>query len=262
MRPLRLLHESLSRLRAEDLLISMTVITDLASLETVSAVPSGAVFVLGHFDGVHAGHRALLAEAVRMAAARGSSSLPAVWTLTGLDKGGALTTEDEKLRLLRRFGAGWVAADDFSEIRSMTGEDFFRERILSRSPAGVICGYNFTFGRGASSGAEDLREPAEAGTGPASFLVARGAEPEHYFLMLPPIRAGRGHFSRTFPAAAGRNVCQRTQRGQQRHSGHGMHRKCRRTATQTLRGFVIFGMLFCPNPPTEAQLFVKPLFGE
>ena len=139
----------------------MTVITDLASLETVPAVPSGAVFILGHFDGVHRGHRALLEEAARMSAGSGGTPI-AVWTLSGLFKGGALTTEAEKLRLLGRFGAGWAVTDAFDEIRSMRGEDFFRERILSHSPAGVVCGYNFTFGRGASCGAEDLSRMARS----------------------------------------------------------------------------------------------------
>ncbi len=142
----------------------MTVITDLASLETGSSVPSGAVFILGHFDGVHLGHRALFLEAGRMAESIGPGTPRAVWTLTGLDKGGALSDEGEKLRLFRRFGAGWAVSDEFREIRSMPGEDFFRERILSFSPAGVVCGYNFTFGRGASCGAEDLgRMAREAG---------------------------------------------------------------------------------------------------
>ncbi len=142
----------------------MTVITYLASLEAVSSVPSGAVFILGHFDGVHRGHRALLTEAERMTEAAGRGVPPAVWTLSGLFKGGALTTETDKLRLLGRYGAGWAATDDFSEIRSMSGEDFFRERILVHSPAGVVCGYNFTFGRGASCGAAELsRMAADAG---------------------------------------------------------------------------------------------------
>ena len=142
----------------------MTVITNLASLEAVSSVPSGAVFILGHFDGVHRGHRALLTEAGGMSAALGCGAAPVVWTLSGLFKGGALTAEADKLRLLGRYGAGWAVTDDFAEIRSMTGEDFFRERILSHSPAGVVCGYNFTFGHGASSGAEDLsRMAADAG---------------------------------------------------------------------------------------------------
>ena len=144
----------------------MTVITDLASLETVSAVPSGAVFILGHFDGVHLGHRSLFDEARRMVRDT-AGPVPApevVWTLSGLDKGGCLTTEEEKLRLFRRLGAGFALCDAFSDIRDLDGEAFFRQRIAPASPSGLICGYNFTFGRGAAWRAEDLsRMAGEAG---------------------------------------------------------------------------------------------------
>ncbi|MBE6725729.1 MAG: hypothetical protein E7576_11170 [Ruminococcaceae bacterium] len=168
MRPLRLLHKGLPRICTENLLKSMTVITDLASLEAVSAVPSGAVFILGHFDGVHLGHRSLFDEARRMIRDRsedsGSAPAAVVWTLSGLDKGGCLTTEAEKLRLFRRLGADYALSDAFSDIRDLDGESFFRQRIASASPSGLICGYNFTFGRGAAWRAEDLsRMASEAG---------------------------------------------------------------------------------------------------
>lgn len=147
----------------------MTVITDLASLEAVEAVPSGAVFILGHFDGVHLGHRSLLERAKKIAGASPSAPI-AVWTLSGLEKGGCLTTEREKLLLLRAMGAGFALTDAFSEIRDMEGGDFFRGRIAVHRPAAVICGYNFTFGRGASCHAEDLCRMAR-GAGIACSVV-------------------------------------------------------------------------------------------
>ena len=42
----------------------------------------------------------MLTEAGRMSAAMGCGAAPVVWTLSGLFKGGALTTEADKLRLL------------------------------------------------------------------------------------------------------------------------------------------------------------------
>ena len=125
-------------------------------------IPPGAVFVLGYFDGVHLGHRALLGEAARLGA---SLSAPAaVWTLEKPESpGSCLTTADEKCRLFLAHGADYAVSDPFEEIRGMEGEEFFSSLIADRfRPAAVICGYNFTFGRGASCRADDLRRFAEA----------------------------------------------------------------------------------------------------
>ena len=139
----------------------MTLITDLKSMRMEAAIPEGAVFLLGHFDGVHRGHRALLDEARRMSdrlfSETGTRPAVAVWTLRGMDRGGALTVQDEKLRLFSALGADYACSADFSDVRTLDGEEFFRSRLAEAfRPAGVVCGYNFTFGRGASSKAADL----------------------------------------------------------------------------------------------------------
>ena len=132
-------------------------------MERVPAIPGGAVFILGHFDGVHRGHMALLGEAKRMAASLPSPAPVAVWFLSGMDRGGCLTTDDEKLRIFRFLGADYAVTDDFPSVRSFDGETFFFTKLLSaHRPSGVVCGFNFTFGRGASSGAPDLCRMAEA----------------------------------------------------------------------------------------------------
>lgn len=146
----------------------MTVITELASMKTAGSVPEGSVFLLGHFDGVHLGHRALCEEARllsdRICSGSGRRPSVAVWTLRGLDRGGALTLNGEKLRLFSLLGADYALTRDFSDVRSLDGEEFFRSFLEDWRPAGVVCGYNFTFGRGAACGAEDLSRMArEAG---------------------------------------------------------------------------------------------------
>ena len=126
------------------------------------AVPAGAVFALGHFDGVHRGHRALFDEARRLSEELFPAAPVVAWSLSGLDRGGFLTTDGEKCRFFRLFGADCAVFEDFSEIRDMPGDRFFRERLRGPfSPAAVVCGFNFTFGRGASSGPRDLCRMAE-----------------------------------------------------------------------------------------------------
>ena len=52
----------------------------------VSSAPSCAA-AFGNFDGVHAGHRALLGEVVRISSESGGLLAPAVWTLRGFKFG-------------------------------------------------------------------------------------------------------------------------------------------------------------------------------
>ncbi len=133
----------------------MTTILSLKD-RAAGGIPAGAVFVLGYFDGVHLGHRALLREAKRLAEERRVPA--AVWTLTKPEPAGyCLTTADEKCRLFLTLGADFAASDPFGDIRGMEGEEFFDRLIADRfRPSAVVCGYNFTFGRGASCGADEL----------------------------------------------------------------------------------------------------------
>ncbi|MBR5367305.1 MAG: hypothetical protein IK132_13760 [Clostridia bacterium] len=126
-------------------------------------VPAGSVLVLGGFDGVHRGHRALFDAALALAKeADPASPRPVVcWSLSGLHRA-CLTTEDEKRAFFRRLGASACVFEDFAAIRSLSGEDFFRQILVKRfRPYAVVCGFNFTFGRGAACKPDDLCRLAE-----------------------------------------------------------------------------------------------------
>ncbi|MBO6052124.1 MAG: hypothetical protein J6Q17_00160 [Clostridia bacterium] len=129
-------------------------------------LPAGSVVILGGFDGVHRGHRALFDAALSVAReCPESKPLPVVcWSLSGLHRA-CLTTEDEKRAFFRLYGASAAVFEDFEAIRSLSGEEFFREILVKRlRPYAVVCGFNFTFGRGAQCGPDDLcRLAQEAG---------------------------------------------------------------------------------------------------
>ncbi len=127
-------------------------------------VPEGAIFLLGCFDGVHVGHKALLEQAAALA--EKDDRPVVVWSLESSHKAsaeqGLLTTWEEKLALLASMGARYVIRERFEDIRSLDGQDFFRSRIAQPfSPYGVVCGENFRFGKGASCSAADLAVFAE-----------------------------------------------------------------------------------------------------
>lgn len=122
-----------------------------------NTVPDGSVILFGCFDGVHLGHLALLDEARAIA---GNDRPVVVWVIDRRTSD-TITSLPEKCALFASHGAHLLLTEDFEAIRSLTGEEFFRDCVMALSPYAVVCGFNFRFGVRASSSAEDMREMAE-----------------------------------------------------------------------------------------------------
>ncbi len=113
-----------------------------------SPSPCPSAVALGGFDGLHAGHCAVIAGA------RAEGLLPSVFTFqTDLFQTGKqvprLLSQRRKMQLLEEMGIRqcWVAP--FEEIRNMEAEEFLSRVLLETCRAKqVSCGYNFRFGKG------------------------------------------------------------------------------------------------------------------
>ena len=119
------------------------------------------VCVLGDFDGLHLAHRRLLDMALALAAEL--SAAPAAFTFAQNSKTvfdpslPLLGTQSEKEAALAACGMRYVFSVPFEQVRMLDGETFFREILLGRCNAcGVVCGFNFRFGKGASATADTL----------------------------------------------------------------------------------------------------------
>ncbi len=105
---------------------------------------NGCRVVLGTFDGVHKGHRALFARAKALSLLDG---LAVEACVIDRPSGAGLCTPDERVSLLRRAGAEDVFLLPLQEVRDLSCEEFvtlLRERRQARQ---AVCGYNFTFGK-------------------------------------------------------------------------------------------------------------------
>lgn len=121
---------------------------------------TGACVALGYFDGVHLGHRRVLARTVEAARERGCTS--AVFTFAPpLDravKGRAILTPEEKARRIAAMGVEHYVRPPFEEFCTLSPEAFVHDVLAVRFGAkAVFCGDNFTFGSRKAGNVDMLR---------------------------------------------------------------------------------------------------------
>ncbi|HEY4632768.1 MAG TPA: bifunctional riboflavin kinase/FAD synthetase [Candidatus Limnocylindrales bacterium] len=116
--------------------------------------PNGTAVTIGVFDGVHLGHRHVIAEARRLAAELGAKSAVVTFdrhpaAVVRPDTApGLLTDLDQRLELLASTGVDFALVVHFDEERSReSAEDFVRRELVEclRAKA-VVVGADFHFG--------------------------------------------------------------------------------------------------------------------
>jgi riboflavin kinase / FMN adenylyltransferase len=122
--------------------------------DSVSRTRRPSLVVIGNFDGVHRGHRAVIESALRLADAQ--SLRPLVLTfhphpaeVLGRGARPVLTTIDRKVELLLALGERLeVVVEPFTlELSKLAPEDFVEQVLVQRLDAKmVIVGENFRFG--------------------------------------------------------------------------------------------------------------------
>jgi riboflavin kinase / FMN adenylyltransferase len=144
----------------------------------------GAVLALGNFDGVHRGHRAVIAAARARAGKLGAPA--GVLTFEPhprtffhpREQLFRLTDENTKLRLLATTGLdGAVVLTFDAALASLTAEEFVSRILLERfALRGAVIGFNFHFGKGRS--------------GTPAFLTAEGERHGFTVDIVPPLMDG------------------------------------------------------------------------
>lgn len=130
-----------------------------------SIVPCRAVVTIGSFDGVHLGHRVLLAHLRAMAAKLDAESVvvtfdPHPRIAMGRAEGmQLLTTIEERACLLHEEGIDRMVVAHFDDaFRSQPYESFVRDVLVDKlGMVGMIVGYNHRLGKGSEGNYERLR---------------------------------------------------------------------------------------------------------
>lgn len=146
--------------------------------------PCGAVVAVGNFDGVHAGHRALLAAGRAWADEMGVPLValtfwPHPRAVLFPDKPfKLLMTLEERVAALKDAGAEAVAVLGFDGHVAGMGEAEFRQRILVDwlGAVGIIVGENFRYGHKAAGDVAALASDKKFATRAVPLLRDGGGE--------------------------------------------------------------------------------------
>jgi riboflavin kinase / FMN adenylyltransferase len=130
----------------------------------------GGVFAIGNFEGVHRGHRAVIA--VALARGRELTRKTAVLTFEPHPRAVfnpgepvfRLSDEAAKVRLLAGTGLDGVILMRFdAALAALSAEDFVRRILIERfSVAGVVVGFDFHFGKGRAGSPDVLAAAGHA----------------------------------------------------------------------------------------------------
>jgi riboflavin kinase/FMN adenylyltransferase len=132
---------------------SFTIIRDTTP---AAEIPKGAVLAMGNFDGVHLGHRAVIAAALEMGKAHRSPALALTFEphprrfFSPTTPQFRLSDETAKLRLLAGAGLAGAVILTFDKARAGTSaQDFIHHDLIGRlGVSGIAVGYDFHFGKG------------------------------------------------------------------------------------------------------------------
>lgn len=138
------------------------------SLEELSSYPQGTALTIGNFDGLHRGHRALIAEVLERAKSAGLASV-------------VMTFEPHPMKVLypeRALKRLFDLKDSFEELKSLgvdalfvvpfsrefsqlSPKNFFDRYITPLNPKFIVVGHDFSFGANRKGSYETLKQFAE-----------------------------------------------------------------------------------------------------
>lgn len=137
----------------------------IVGLDSLEPQEGGAVVTIGTFDGLHLGHRNLVARAMDMASDTGGTSGVITWdrhpaaTLRPDKMPPLLSSQERKIELIEDMGADLVVVLPFDErLSHLSPEDFAKQVLASGLNAShVFVGANWRFGHKAAGDVSQLQ---------------------------------------------------------------------------------------------------------
>ena len=121
------------------------------------------IVLLGYFDGVHTGHRALIEHAKKIAASKKDGEAVGIMTFYDGKRDGQIYLFEERVQIFASLGLDFVFAAPFhEEFRSMTAQEFLVRVTKNLNVGAFLCGEDFTFGKDATGNSVTLQEFGKA----------------------------------------------------------------------------------------------------
>lgn len=117
----------------------------MTTVEFGERLNDGMVIAMGYFDGMHLGHREILAKAKQLADERGLKTAITTFSDSPNRKDTLYTYFDRK-KLFAQCGADICVSLCYARICNMTGEDFLHDLFAYYGITHVVCGENYKFG--------------------------------------------------------------------------------------------------------------------
>ena len=122
---------------------------------------------IGFFDGLHKGHQELIRQTIKMSEEKHCESAlitfdPDPWvTIRKMENVQHLALFEQRVALCEKFGIDRVLVLDFTEEMAALNPDDFCTQVLDRLPLkGLVCGFDFHFGRMGRGDADYLKTHA------------------------------------------------------------------------------------------------------
>lgn len=140
----------------------MNIITNISAPIKIKS----PVITIGTFDGVHAGHRVILNETVRLANANSTDNAvvtfhPHPRIVLGQEVS-LLNTRDEKRTIIQNLGISHLIEIPFTvSFSDLEADEFIKLLVEIISPSVVIIGYDHGFGRNRTGDIQQLTQSGE-----------------------------------------------------------------------------------------------------
>ena len=125
--------------------------------------------VLGAFDGLHSGHRAVIEHALDCYSIAVTFDIPPKCVTSGE----MLVLPDDKVEALKQLGINQVVMQQFENIKDISPIDYLEDLNNKYNPTRIVCGFNYRFGKGATGDTKLLEK----------FCLDRGIE----FVCVPAV---------------------------------------------------------------------------
>lgn len=135
---------------------------NLKTMEQEEFIPSSSILCLGNFDGVHIGHRQLVATVLDLyskAKTDNSDLVCGAWFFDSSSYKSAyeIYTPNDKLSIFAKLGLDYAIVADFDGMKSLSPLEFVNDVLIKNCKCiHAVCGENFHFGAQATGDSDTL----------------------------------------------------------------------------------------------------------